>query len=207
MSTQSSPSWLSIAIRDIRLFFYASAFMFWFNYTASRFLNFLFGKGWDVKVVRATSLSEARDMMHNVSYEYDTGMIFGRKFKHFWMKPAGYVQKCLDEGKKAKGDCDEFASYGAEIILDCPGVVDSYIMTIRWETEDGVHAGHNIGLYRYVRKDGMLGWGHIGNWGLHEGFSSPMGVALSIGRGGGGRLIAFAMCDKDHRMLAHVRTV
>jgi hypothetical protein len=189
----------------IRLFVFGSYALFLFHYSASRVLNYFFAPGRDLEVVRARDKKELLEMIHNVEYEYDTGVFLGKKFKHFWMKTASYVQYHLNKGRKAKGDCDEFASYGAEIVLGLENVIDSCIMTVRWVTHDGTFAGHNVGLFRYVRKDGMLSWGHIGNWGFADGFSSPLGVALAVARGGGGRLVGYAMCDKDLKMLYHAR--
>lgn len=112
-------------------------------------------------------------------------------------------EKLLGETKEAKvGDCDEFAQYAADRIIDMirrrkTTFRTAYFMTINWLGENGKFHGHNICVYDVANN----GWYHIGNWfdGKSQGpFPSIHDIALWFSNTRGkGQLIAYATATHD----------
>lgn len=110
------------------------------------------------------------------------------------------VQLSLDRAKDehAKiGDCDEFASYAANRILDLikrnrthRGFVlrDAFILQCSYRDSRGKLVGHHVAAVKYMDlTDGKLKWGHVGNWyqgKFRRGFEKPNQMVKEFHQGG-----------------------
>lgn len=122
---------------------------------------------------------------------------------------AGYIQHVIDGGgKRAIGDCDEFAMYNATAIRDSIDagvwkdrlVKDTLVMTLCWlDKITGKHEGHNVCLIEWA--DGK--YSYIDYFAPSNEASNMHDVALQVVNDyGGNQLVGWAIQDRNLDVLS-----
>lgn len=107
------------------------------------------------------------------------------------------------DGNEWIGDCDEFAQYAANRIVDLNmrGQFHgkAHFMSVTWFGDDGKFHGHNICAVELPEG----GWAHLGNWfggRMQKGFASAAAVAQWWADKDHGVLIAWALATPDLKL-------